>query len=50
MRIEKKKVEDMEYNKHIPYGTVPLWNDDDIIMEDVEELVNKNGTIKTEEV
>jgi len=50
MGTEKKKIEDMEYNKHIPYGTVPLWNDDDIIMEDVEELVNKNGTIKTEEV
>lgn len=48
--VEKKKIEYMEYNKHIPYGTVPLWDDDDIILEDVEELINKNGTIKTEEI
>jgi len=34
----------------IPYMTVPIWNDDDIVMEDVEEIVNKYGTIKTEEV
>ena len=48
--VEKKKIEYMEYNKHIPYGTVPLWDDEDIILEDVEELINKNGTIKTEEI
>ena len=48
--VEKKKIEYMEYNKHIPYGTVPLWDDGDIILEDVEELINKNGTIKTEEI
>ena len=48
--VEKKKIEHMEYNKYIPYGTVPIWDDEDIILEDVEELINKNGTIKTEEV
>ena len=48
--VEKKKIEHMEYNKYIPYGTVPIWDDEDIILEDVEELINKNGTIKTEEI
>ena len=48
--VEKKKIEHMEYNKYIPYGTVPIWDDDDIILEDVEDLINKNGTIKTEEI
>lgn len=48
--IVKKKIENMEYNKYIPYGTVPLWDDEDILMEDVEELILKNGTIKMEEI
>ena len=48
--IVKKKIENMEYNKNIPYGTVPQWDDEDIIMEDVEELILKNGTIKMEEI
>jgi len=40
----------LQSDVNIPYMTVPIWNDDDIVMEDVEELVNKYGTIKTEEV
>ena len=40
----------IDFYKNIPYGTVPQWDDEDIIMEDVEELILKNGTIKMEEI
>mgnify|MGYP006956413268 FL=1 len=40
----------VDFYKHIPYGTVPQWSDEDILMEEVEDIIYKNGTIKTEEV
>lgn len=40
----------VDFYKNIPYGTVPQWNDEDILMEEVEDIIYKNGTIKTEEV
>lgn len=40
----------VNFYKRIPYGTIPQWNDEDILMEEVEDIIYKNGTIKTEEV
>ena len=45
-----KKEIPVDYYKRIPYGIVPQWNDEDILMEEVEDIIYKNGTIKTEEV
>ena len=48
--MNEKNKRPVDFYKHIPYGTVPQWSDEDILMEEVEDIIYKNGTIKTEEV